>query len=68
MTKPKKPKAHTRQYIHLKWILMLKVLNYEMGTVSQLYTALCCRGVFYLRWKQLCVVVKSLGISKERYL
>lgn len=36
MTKPKKPKARTRRIHPSEVALMLKVLNYEMGTVPTL--------------------------------
>ncbi len=58
MTKPKKPKARTRRIHPSEVDLMLKVLNYEMGTVPTLPQHYVAWG-FILRWKQLCVVVKS---------
>ena len=39
MTKPKKPKARTRRIHPSEVDLMLKVLNYEMGTVPTLIYA-----------------------------
>ena len=39
MTKPKKPKARTRRIHPSEVALMLKVLNYEMGTVPTLIYA-----------------------------
>ena len=47
MTKPKKPKARTRRIHPSEVDLMLKVLNYEMGTVPTLPQHYVARGFLF---------------------